>query len=53
MNNQQPGLSYVSKRSDWATKNSDGTWPIHFNARHVPRKAHTAKKIIVIKPTLH
>ncbi len=24
---------------------TDGSWPIHSNTRHVPRKAHTAKKI--------
>ncbi len=43
---------YREHRSDWATQNSDGLWPIHSNARHVPRKAHTAKKkMFLLKPT--
>ncbi len=45
---------YREHRSDWATKNSDGLWPIHSNAKHVSRKAHTAKYFFfLIKPTLH
>ncbi len=35
---------YREHRSDGATKNGDRSWPIHPNARHVSRKAHTAKK---------
>ncbi len=45
---------YREHRSDWATKNSDGSWPIHSNARRLPKGSHNQKNFfLLIKPTLH
>ncbi len=45
-NHKQETTQTAHYRLNEQQKNSDDTWPIHFNARHVPRKAHTAKTLL-------